>query len=187
MAKTKFFLTNDLVKVEPEPPAYKSPVQQVQVQPTMHQGSAQHVPHGNSVEVDANALSRSSGEWMRDHHEGAQPVKPYPVAPNNQQVQGLEPHVLPNVLPDSFSSIVEAHTGEQSFQQEPFQIRQSTSQEPLQTSGSEVNQVIRDQFNLKISREIKRDFRIFCLRQNVSMTDALEEALCLYIKSKENE
>lgn len=44
------------------------------------------------------------------------------------------------------------------------------------------NQDLREQLNLKISSKIKKDFKLWCIKNAINMTDALETAIKELIK-----
>lgn len=51
-----------------------------------------------------------------------------------------------------------------------------------QNTVDKKNQDLKEQLNLKISSKIKKDFKLWCIKNAINMTDALETAIKELIK-----
>lgn len=236
MAKPKFILTSDLVKVEPEPS------QVLQAAPKEPEAVALSSSQKGEGDFDAHHASSKLLTSSREIPpltlvENPPTHEDVPSVHKDQHVQkGLAQHtknhptqergkppkigmeVERNVRADHASSssfqridpsvhvpfqwdIPEAktykkHNSSPSFPERdryeanaPYASREKNTPTNLQASDMflrmrDANQpiVVRDQFNLKIDRDLKRDFRLMCLLREISMTEALEDAMRLYME-----
>lgn len=184
MAKTKFVLTHDLVKVEPEPEVYQVsayvPAQAVvQGEPSAaaptpaNSGPAENstnVTHSFEKHPEKNLVNEASraGEGS---YESAQ----------SHGVVGRGDYAGRRTQKSSLNAFV----GHDDLKKVPHNGVHDMAREAARDVPSDaVPDIIRDQFNLKIDRDIKRDFRIWCLRHHQSMTEALEDALRFYMMHK---
>lgn len=197
MAKPKFVLTSDLVKVEPEPvlvqaspPSFdkafqkesapshtdpvpfSSPMRANENQERVEEKSAdtKNLPLENSATTQPHPLyDTPSGTLVRELSP-PQPSHHAPVSPH------LEPYHSPDVLrtpPVETSFGAPSKTPPVSLRESSLFLRMRESNQPS---------VVRDQFNLKIDRDLKRDFRLWCLLREISMTEALEDAIRFYME-----
>lgn len=70
-----------------------------------------------------------------------------------------------------------------SVEPEPVSISDEESKN-LPKNQAKTIKVLQEQLSLKISSEIKKNFQVWCVRNNKTMKDALEECLDEYVKNR---
>lgn len=70
-----------------------------------------------------------------------------------------------------------------SVEPEPVLISDAESKN-LPKNQTKTIKVLQEQLSLKISSEIKKNFQVWCVRNNKTMKDALEECLDEYVKNR---
>ena len=128
MAKPKFELTADLVKVEPEPDVLIAPSKNEQV-------SQDHQKSFEQPKADTSTRSL--------------------LTPNF------------DVLPANKSQY--------------FPPQRSFAQAP-QNSAQEQREEDRESISMKISKDLKRSFHLWCIQRGITMTDAIEAAIKKYLQ-----
>lgn len=154
MAKQKFVLTADLVKVEPEPQQEPQPEYQV-----VHAKTLQPLPKKEEIEDEsttASALITNEAPTLRSSRH----------------------------TPNDNDSAQRGQGSDHGFYEKSRTFGWTNAPPSQENKTTEQPVILKDQLNLKIDHELKRDFRMWCLSKNIKMTDALEKAIILYMYKK---
>lgn len=184
MAKAKFILTPDLVKVEPEPDA---------PEPIFTKSAFSKSEEESSKQVAQNSEVQTLPQQMASNVTHAETPQPQlaPVVPIAQQPEVIsyiqnpqQAYPQPALAP---ASIEQERAGGQPYTQPapmpnyPAPFMAAPQAAPAQTDEPAAKAIKREQFNLRIDSLLKREFHIWCLRNDISMTEALEEAIKKHI------